>query len=59
MNYDVIVTDEFQKDVKKLYKKYKQIKKDLLGLIDKLEIDYKIGISLGEDLYKICEKIVI
>jgi len=53
MNYDVIVTDEFQKDVKKLYKKYKQIKKDLLGLIDKLEIDYKIGISLGEDLYKI------
>jgi len=53
MNYDVIITDEFAKDVKKLYKKYKQIKNDLLDLIDKLEVDYKIGISLGEDLYKI------
>ena len=53
MNYDVNVVDEFKRDTKKLFKKYKSIKSDILDLIEKLEEDYKIGIHLGNHLYKI------
>ena len=53
MNYDVIVVDEFKKDVKKLFKKYRSIKKDILELVEKLEEEYNIGINLGNNLYKI------
>ncbi len=53
MSYEIIAVDEFQKDIKKLFKKYKSIKGDILELIDKLEEDYSIGIDLGYDLYKI------
>jgi len=45
MSYEVIAVDEFQRDVKKLYKKYKSIKSDLLELISKLEEDHAIGID--------------
>lgn len=53
MNYEVNVVDEFKKDVKKLFKKYKSIKGDILELIEVLEEDYSVGIHLGSDLYKI------
>jgi len=53
MSYDVNVVDEFKRDTKKLFKKYKSIKNDILELIEKLEEDYKIGIHLGNNLYKI------
>jgi len=53
MNYEVRVVDEFKKDVKKLLKKYRSIKTDILELIEKLEEDYTIGIDLGSNLYKI------
>ena len=53
MSYDVKVVDEFKRDTKKLLKKYKSIKKDILELIEKLEVDYQIGIYLGNNLYKI------
>jgi len=53
MNYDVNVVDEFKRDTKKLFKKYKSIKNDILELIEKLEEDYQIGIHLGSNLYKI------
>ncbi len=53
MNYDVNVVDEFKRDTKKLFKKYKSIKSDILELIEKLEEDYQIGIHLGSNLYKI------
>lgn len=53
MNYDVIIVDEFKKNVKKLFKKYRSIKKDILELVEKLEEDYNIGIDLGNNLYKI------
>ena len=53
MSYEIRVVDEFQKDVKKLYKKYRSIKKDIFDLIEKLEKDYSIGIDLGNGLYKI------
>jgi len=53
MNYDVIAVEQFQRDIKKLAKKYKSIKYDILDLIEKLELDYNIGIDLGNNLYKI------
>jgi len=53
MNYEVRVVDAFKKDVKKLFKKYRSIKTDILDLIEKLEEDYTIGIDLGSNLYKI------
>jgi len=53
MNYEVRVVNEFKKDVKKLLKKYRSIKTDILELIEKLEEDYTIGIDLGSNLYKI------
>jgi len=53
MSYEVRVVDEFKKDVKKLFKKYRSIKTDILELIEKLEEDYSIGIDLGSNLYKI------
>ncbi len=53
MAYEVIAIDGFQKDIKKLFKKYKHIKQDILILIESLERDYSIGIHLGDNLYKI------
>ncbi len=53
MSYEVRVVEEFQKDVKKLFKKYRSIKNDIFELIEKLEESYDIGIDLGNNLYKI------
>jgi mRNA-degrading endonuclease RelE of RelBE toxin-antitoxin system len=53
MNYNVIPTPDFKKFFKKLFKKYPSLKNDLLQLIEKLEVDYKIGTSIGSNLYKI------
>ena len=53
MSYEVRVVEEFKRDVKKLFKKYRSIKLDILELIEKLEKDYTIGIDLGSNLYKI------
>jgi len=46
-------TDDFLKDVKNLSKKYKNIKKDIQSLISELEINQNLGISIGNNLYKI------
>lgn len=53
MSYNVIPTPDFKKFFKKLYKKYPSLKDDLLILIEKLETDYHIGISLGNNFFKI------
>jgi mRNA-degrading endonuclease RelE of RelBE toxin-antitoxin system len=53
MNYNVIPTPDFKKFFKKLFKKYPSLKNDVTQLIEKLEDDYQIGTSLGNNLYKI------
>jgi len=53
MNYKVKILETAKKDVKKLYKKYKSIKQDLLRLIEILEVNPKKGIHLGKNYYKI------
>ena len=53
MNYKIEVTETFKKDVKKLQKKFKLIKKDIVSLIETLRENPKQGLSLGENYYKI------
>ena len=47
MNYNVFALDEFKKNTKKLSKKYKNIKLDILELVNQLESDtHNIGVHL-------------
>ena len=53
MNLKIISLESFTKDVKNLYKKYKDIAKDLRTLESELHEDPKCGIPLGNACYKI------
>ncbi len=53
MNYKVIPTPEFIKNLKTLKKKYKNIKNDVLELANELEKNPTIGIDLGNNTFKI------
>ena len=53
MNYRVIPTPEFIKNLKNLNKKYKGIKKDILELANQLEANPMIGTDLGNNTFKI------
>lgn len=52
MNLKIVSLDSFAKDVKKLYKKYKTITKDLRELEDELQDNPQCGIFLGNNCYK-------
>ena len=53
MNFSVIATEPFEKKLKRLVKKHKSLKADLLEVINELEKNPKLGTSLGKDCYKI------
>ncbi len=53
MNYKVIPSDEFEKEAKRLSKKYKSLKQELLDLVDKLAKNPLLGIPLGKNAFKI------
>lgn len=53
MNYNVFALDEFKKNTKKLSKRYKKIKLDILDIISRLEQNPHIGIHLFNNCYKI------
>lgn len=53
MSLKIISLTSFSKDVKKLYKKYKQIANDLKELKIELNKNPKAGISLGSNCFKI------
>ncbi|MCF8229357.1 MAG: type II toxin-antitoxin system RelE/ParE family toxin [Bacteroidales bacterium] len=53
MKYNVLVTDNFRKEFKKLHKKYPSLKNDILQIVNQLELSPKQGISLGRNCYKI------
>ena len=53
MNLKIISLESFGKDVKRLYKKYKQIPKDLKNLQKNLEQNPRSGVALGNSCYKI------
>ena len=57
MNYNVLALDEFKKNAKKLSKRYKKIKLDILELVNQLESDQEnIPDSKIIDLIKSVEK---
>ena len=53
MNVNIVSSDVFNKDIKRLYKKYKQISVDLKILKETLIKNPKAGIELGNNCFKI------
>ena len=52
-SFNVVLTDDFKRDAKKLIKKYRSIASEIKDLIESLEIDPTQGEPLGRDCYKI------
>lgn len=53
MSYKVQTIDSFEKEVRKLFKKYPSIKDDIFKLIQLLKEEPKQGNAIGKDCYKI------
>jgi hypothetical protein len=53
MSFKIYTTDFFDKELKRLAKKYPSVKNDYKTLIDSLKEEPKQGQALGKDCYKI------
>jgi mRNA-degrading endonuclease RelE of RelBE toxin-antitoxin system len=53
MSYNIVPTENFKKEAKRLIKKYASLKSELEKLNDELEENPTIGTHLGNDIYKI------
>lgn len=53
MSYSVELSDNFKKEAKKFIKKYPSLKIELAKLFEELEENPTMGISLGDNIYKI------
>lgn len=53
MSYNIVPTDNFKKEAKRLIKKYASLKSELENLNDELEENPTLGTHLGNDIYKI------
>jgi len=53
MSFEVKTIPHFEKEFKRLFKKYPSLKSDIFKLISQLEIGPITGIPLGKDFYKI------
>jgi mRNA-degrading endonuclease RelE of RelBE toxin-antitoxin system len=53
MAIEVSFTPDFERQLKRLANRYKSIYKDLVALIDDLELNPDSGTHLGKNLYKI------
>lgn len=53
MSYSIELSPNFQKEAKKLSKKYASLKTELAGLFTLLQDNPTTGISLGNGIYKI------
>jgi len=53
MNFNIETIPRFDKDVKKLQKRFPKIKEDLSLLIDELSKNPELGIALESGLYKV------
>ncbi len=53
MSYNIIPTKRFEKEIKRLAKKYKSIKSEFADLIDLISKNPKSGTYLGNNCYKI------
>lgn len=53
MSYEVVYTDHFERELKRLFKKHRSIKSDIEALIASLEQEPFQGDNLGQHCYKI------
>jgi hypothetical protein len=53
MNYEFETTDDFDKEIKKLSKKYPSIKEDFQTILDNIENELTLAVDLGEGFRKI------
>lgn len=53
MSYKIIVTDEFEKEIKKLFKKHISLRADFSDLIESLSENPHQGTPLGNECFKI------
>jgi len=53
MKYSVLTITPFEKQFKRLVKKYPSLKTELITLINELKVEPDKGISMGNDCYKI------
>lgn len=53
MKTEIVITNNFSKEAKKLLKKYKSLKSELRKLNEKLLENPKLGKPIGKDSYKI------
>jgi mRNA-degrading endonuclease RelE of RelBE toxin-antitoxin system len=53
MKYNVILHDNFKKEVKPLLKKYPSLKSDLQKLLDNIDKELKLATDLGDGFKKI------
>lgn len=53
MSFKLIPTPPFERELKKLARRYPSIKKDIAALAEKLLLNPRIGTSLGSDCFKI------
>jgi mRNA-degrading endonuclease RelE of RelBE toxin-antitoxin system len=53
MSYKVIPTSQFEKDLKKLFKKYPSVKSEISALVEQLKDNPKLGTPLLKNCYKI------
>ena len=53
MSFNVYTTDFFDKELKKLSRKYPSLKNDFRALVDSLKEEPTQGQALGKDCYKI------
>lgn len=53
MNFKIITLSSFDKELKKLAKKYPSMKTDYSNLLDDLEVDPRSGTPIGKNCYKV------
>jgi mRNA-degrading endonuclease RelE of RelBE toxin-antitoxin system len=53
MNFKVIAIDRFEKDIKRLVKKYPSLKKEYIVLVENLKINPYQGTAIGNQCFKI------
>lgn len=53
MNFSIIATGPFERKLKRLSKKYKSLKADVLAIVEQLSENPKLGTPIGKECYKI------
>ena len=53
MSVEIVITDNFKKEAKKLIKKYASLKDELFSLQEQIEVNPRLGTLIIENIYKI------